>query len=103
MTEYEAGDVNVVTESDDQESNVEKAVYSARVLSYLASSMAEEADAVNVAISDSNRGVKLSLTVGPNDMGRIIGRRGRTAQAIRTIVAAAGTRDGIVTNVDIVD
>ena len=58
---------------------------------------------VSVDIDDSARGVKLSLHVGPNDMGRIIGRRGRTAQAIRTIVGAAGARDGVVTNVDIVD
>jgi predicted RNA-binding protein YlqC (UPF0109 family) len=36
-------------------------------------------------------------------MGRIIGRRGRTAQAIRALVAAAGVRDGVTTSVDIVD
>jgi predicted RNA-binding protein YlqC (UPF0109 family) len=36
-------------------------------------------------------------------MGRIIGRRGRVVQAIRTVVAAAGARDGVQTNVDIAD
>jgi predicted RNA-binding protein YlqC (UPF0109 family) len=36
-------------------------------------------------------------------MGRVIGRRGRVAQAIRAVVAAAGARDGIRTNVDIED
>ena len=40
---------------------------------------------------------------GANDMGRIIGRRGRTAQAIRALVGAAGARDGVTTSVDIVD
>jgi hypothetical protein len=45
----------------------------------------------------------LSLSVGPGDMGRIIGRRGRTAQAIRALVGAAGARDGVTTSVDIVD
>ena len=45
----------------------------------------------------------LSLSVGANDMGRIIGRRGRTAQAIRALVGAAGARDGVTTSVDIVD
>ncbi len=39
----------------------------------------------------------------PDDMGRIIGRRGRTAQSIRALVGAAGARDGVTTSVDIVD
>lgn len=103
MSEYEAGDINVVADEETNESNVDRAVYSARVLKYLATSMADEPEAVSVDIDDTPRGVKLSLHVGPDDMGRIIGRRGRTAQAIRTIVSAAGTRDGVVTNVDIVD
>ena len=103
MSEYEAGDVNVVADEETNESNVDRAVYSASVLKYLATSMADEPEAVSVDIDDTPRGVKLSLHVGPDDMGRIIGRRGRTAQAIRTIVGAAGARDGVVTNVDIVD
>ena len=103
MSEYEAGDINVVADEETNESNVDRAVYSASVLKYLATSMADEPEAVSVDIDDTPRGVKLSLHVGPDDMGRIIGRRGRTAQAIRTIVGAAGARDGVVTNVDIVD
>ncbi len=103
MSEYEAGDINVVADEETNESNVDRAVYSASVLKYLATSMADEPEAVSVDIDDTPRGVKLSLHVGPDDMGRIIGRRGRTAQAIRTIVSAAGARDGVVTNVDIVD
>jgi predicted RNA-binding protein YlqC (UPF0109 family) len=103
VSEYEAGDVNVVADEETNESNIDRAVYSANVLKYLATSMADEPEAVSVDIDDTPRGVKLSLHVGPDDMGRIIGRRGRTAQAIRTIVSAAGARDGVVTNVDIVD
>jgi predicted RNA-binding protein YlqC (UPF0109 family) len=103
VTEYEAGDINVVADDESTESNVDRTVYSASVLKYLATSMADEPEAVSVDIDDTPRGVKLSLHVGPNDMGRVIGRRGRTAQAIRTIVGAAGARDGVVTNVDIVD
>jgi len=103
VSEYEAGDINVVADEETSEPNVDRAVYSASVLKYLATSMADEPEAVSVEIDDTPRGVKLSLHVGPDDMGRIIGRRGRTAQAIRTIVGAAGARDGVVTNVDIVD
>jgi predicted RNA-binding protein YlqC (UPF0109 family) len=103
VSEYEAGDINVVADDETNESNVDRAVYSASVLKYLATSMADEPEAVSVDIDDTSRGIKLSLHVGPTDMGRVIGRRGRTAQAIRTIVGAAGARDGVVTNVDIVD
>ena len=39
----------------------------------------------------------------PGDMGRMIGRRGRVAQAIRTVVRVAGSREGVDTNVDFVD
>ena len=47
--------------------------------------------------------VRFRIHVAPDDMGRVIGRRGRVAQAIRTVVAAAGARDGVQTSVDIVD
>ena len=47
--------------------------------------------------------VTLRLNVAQQDMGRVIGRRGRTAQAIRTLVAAAGAKEGVSTTVDIVD
>ena len=45
----------------------------------------------------------LRLHVAPDDLGRVIGRRGRVAQAIRAVVRAAGSRDGIDAAVDIVD
>ncbi len=41
--------------------------------------------------------------VAPDDMGKVIGKRGRVAQSIRTVVRAAGAREGISVNVDIVD
>jgi len=41
--------------------------------------------------------------VGPNDLGRVIGKRGKTAQAIRTVVRAAASRDGVDVDVDFLD
>ena len=57
------------------------------------------------SINTEERGdsVRFRIHVAPEDMGRVIGRRGRVAQAIRTVVAAAGARDGVQTSVDIVD
>jgi uncharacterized protein len=123
---YEAGDVNTVaggaddvlddldegfhddevdvdhTDAQGDANRVDHALPLA-VLTYLARSLAAEPDSV-VVESENRRGeVLLRLSVAPDDMGRVIGRRGRTAQAIRTLVNVAGARDGIRTSVDIVD
>ena len=56
-----------------------------------------------VEVDERRNGVELSLHVAPDDMGKIIGRRGRVAQAIRTVVRAAGAKEGIEAQVEIVD
>ncbi|MDQ3569341.1 MAG: KH domain-containing protein [Actinomycetota bacterium] len=74
------------------------------VLEYMARQIVDEPDAVLIELDEraANR-VDLRLHVAPDDMGKIIGRRGRVAQAIRTVVRAAGAREGVETTVDIVD
>ncbi|MGD0692039.1 MAG: KH domain-containing protein [Acidimicrobiales bacterium] len=114
VNDYVAGDVNTIDdgyEDDDQNGNeivddadaVDNAATATAVLHFIATSLAEDASAVSVDVSERQGKVVLSLSVGANDMGRIIGRRGRTAQAIRALVGAAGARDGVTTSVDIVD
>ena len=73
------------------------------VLTYLARSLSNEPDAVVIDTEERRSGVRLNLHVAPEDMGRVIGRRGRTAQAIRTLVNVAGAKDGVQASVDIVD
>ena len=73
------------------------------VLTYLAENIVDDHDAIEIEMEDGRRGITLRLHVAPDDMGKIIGRRGRVAQAIRTIVRAAGEREGIDAQVDIVD
>jgi predicted RNA-binding protein YlqC (UPF0109 family) len=73
------------------------------VLDYIARSLAGEPDAVVVETDQTSRGVRFRIHVAPGDMGRMIGRRGRVAQAIRTVVRVAGSREGVDTNVDFVD
>ncbi|MGH9020165.1 MAG: KH domain-containing protein [Acidimicrobiales bacterium] len=107
--DYVAGDINTVDEDDDDDmvddvdGGVASAVTSSAVLEYIARALADEPDAVSLEVSERAGKVVFSLSVGPQDMGRVIGRRGRTAQAIRALVAAAGARDGVTTSVDIVD
>ena len=118
--DYEAGDINTIDADDrddvnlDEDANrdedvnegssgTEGAETATAVLEFIAKSLAEDPSAVSIEVSERHDKVVLSLSVGPNDMGRIIGRRGRTAQAIRALVGAAGARDGVTTSVDIVD
>ena len=70
-----------------------------KVLEYVATAIVDSPDDVEVEVD----GRTLRLHVAPDDMGKVIGRRGRVAQAIRTVVRAAGAKDGSDVNVDIVD
>jgi predicted RNA-binding protein YlqC (UPF0109 family) len=74
------------------------------VLEYLARNIVDEPDGVFVEMSERRGGeVELRLHVAPSDMGKVIGRRGRVAQALRQVVAAAGTKEGVRASLDIVD
>jgi predicted RNA-binding protein YlqC (UPF0109 family) len=73
------------------------------VLEHVARSIVDEPDAVEIDVSEGRNGVRLSLHVSPSDMGRVIGRRGRVAQAIRILVRAAAAKEGTDAVVDIVD
>jgi hypothetical protein len=89
--------------SDDNAGNRVSGGTPLAVVTYLVNSIASEPDSVVINTEERDGAVRFRIHVAPDDMGRVIGRRGRVAQAIRTLVAAAGAREGIQTNVDIVD
>jgi len=72
------------------------------VLEYIARSLVDDPDAVRVEEHQSGRSLVLRLTVAPDDVGKVIGRGGRTARAIRDLVRATGTRSGVTAVVEIV-
>ncbi len=65
------------------------------ILEYVARELVDDPDQVRVEEAEDDRGVVLTLRVAPDDMGKVIGRGGRTARAIRTVMKAAGVRAGI--------
>jgi hypothetical protein len=73
------------------------------VLTYLARQIVDDPEGVTVEASEDGSGVRLELFVAPEDMGKVIGRKGRVAQAIRAIVRAAAAQEGVHVVVDIVD
>ncbi len=73
------------------------------LLEFIAREIVDEPDSVEVTETHDDRGTLLSLRVAPDDMGKVIGRGGRTARALRTVIRAAGTRSGEHASVEIVD
>ncbi|MDA2957396.1 MAG: KH domain-containing protein [Actinomycetota bacterium] len=73
------------------------------VLTHVVRSIVDDPDAVQVDEVDGRQRIKLEVKVGPGDLGRVIGRRGRTAQSIRVLVRAAAAKDGHEVDVDFVD
>lgn len=74
------------------------------LLEYLAKLLVDKPEAVKVESFDDDDGaLVLELSVDENDYGHVIGRGGRTASALRTVVKAAGSRQDRRVLVDIVD
>ena len=74
------------------------------VLEQLVKSVVDDPHSVDIDVDDSSRGrVTLEVRVGPGDMGRVIGKRGRVANAIRTVVRAAASKDGLSADVEFAD
>ncbi len=74
------------------------------VLDFIARNLVDNPDDVQITSREEDDGsVLLELRVHPDDMGKVIGKRGRTAKAIRTMVKAAATREGVNASVEIVE
>jgi predicted RNA-binding protein YlqC (UPF0109 family) len=73
------------------------------VLEYVARHLVDEPEAVEVTEVEGERSILLQLRVAPDDMGKVIGKRGRTVRAIRSLVRAAASRQGLSTMVEIVE
>ena len=73
------------------------------VVEVVAKALAGRPDDVRVTESDRRGTTIVQLTMAPGELGRVIGRQGRTAAAVRTLAAAAAELDGIRVSVDFND
>ena len=71
------------------------------IIEYIAKALVEQPEHVQVDTHRVGSTVYVDVTAAPGDVGRLIGRKGRTAQAIRTVAKAAGVREGLRVVVDI--
>lgn len=73
------------------------------VLRHVVSSLVEDQDAIRIETETGGRNPRLTVRVARNEMGRVIGKRGRVAQAIRTVVRAAAAKDDTEIDVEFED
>jgi len=62
------------------------------LVEFVAKSLVDDADAVKIRTHERDQATIIELEVAPNDLGKVIGRQGRTARAMRTLLAAAGQK-----------
>jgi len=73
------------------------------VLLYLIAQLVENPDQVELEIEETETKISLMAKVSSDDIGRVIGKRGRVANSIRTLVRAAAVKDGVEVEVDFSD
>ena len=73
------------------------------LLTYVARNLVDHPDQVSVSQFDENGEMVLELYVAPEDMGKVIGRQGRIAKEIRTLIRSVAQRSGKRVSVEIVD
>ena len=73
------------------------------VLQHIVRSIVDDPDAVTVEVDESGRRPALNVRVGDGDLGRVIGRRGRTAASIRTVTRAAASKDDVEIDIEFLD
>jgi predicted RNA-binding protein YlqC (UPF0109 family) len=93
-----------VTEVTEARTDDAQAPTAQAVLRHLVEALVEQRDAIQISVVDTGRETpRLEVRVARSDMGRVIGKRGRVAQAIRTVVRAAAARDGTDVEVEFED
>lgn len=73
------------------------------LITYIARSLVDKPDQVELRSSDAEGGKLFELKVAPEDIGKVIGRDGRTVNAIRTLLAVAAQRQGARARLEILD
>ena len=84
-------------------SDVQSAPTAVAVLTHIVKSIVDDPDSVTVDEVTGEGKHRLDVRVGDGDLGRVIGRRGRTAASIRTVTRAAASKDGVELDIEFLD
>ena len=101
---YDDDDVDDDVDDDDvDDHNRIPAATATAVLTHCVREIVDDSDAVRVEVDDSGDRVVLNVYVGPGDLGRVIGKRGRIARDIRRVTRAAAIKDGVEVDIEFVE
>ncbi len=73
------------------------------LISFIARSLVDQPDDVKVTVNDEDDNYTVELAVAPEDLGKVIGKQGRTARAMRSILAAASAKENKRSRLEIVE
>jgi predicted RNA-binding protein YlqC (UPF0109 family) len=73
------------------------------LVEYIVKSLVDDPSGVQVETIDGDDGLELELRVSPDDIGKVIGKHGRIVRAVRTVLAAAASKDGRRASLEILD
>lgn len=74
------------------------------VVEYIVNQIVEDTKSVKIDVADSDdENITIEVRTSPDDMGRVIGKRGRVARAIRTVAQAAADEEGLQSSVEFID
>lgn len=90
-------------EVDDNVGNRVEGATAKAALEHIIKAIVDEPESVVIDVSESRGSIMFSVHVAPDDKGKVIGRRGRVATAVRTVVRAVGSREDVNVTVDIAD
>lgn len=71
------------------------------LIKYIVESFADNADKIDYDVNDDGKNVNVKITLEPSDMGKVIGRQGKIAKALRTIVRAGSQKENKKYNIEI--
>ncbi|MDU7114305.1 MAG: KH domain-containing protein [Peptoniphilus harei] len=71
------------------------------LIEYIAKSLVDDPSSVDVTMSKNNDSIDITLKVASNDMGKVIGKQGRIAKAIRAILKAVSLKEDVKVNLEI--
>jgi len=73
------------------------------LIAFIAKSLVDQPDTVKVTVKDEDDCLTVELAVAPDDLGKVIGKQGRTARAMRSILAAASAKENKRSRLEIVE
>ena len=72
------------------------------LIKYIVEQFAEDKENVEYVVNEKDRVIEVTVILSPSDMGKVIGKQGRIAKAIRSVVKAASSKDNKIVDVEII-